>query len=268
MGNVINGRGPNVDDDDGDADSDVAVGGGSRSRTSAINPLTRGMERMSFSAPSNSWQGAAMPSMLNMGVSPSPYFVPASPMAPDPTFMMAHQQAMMVAKQAYQMAVAQQAMAAAGEEWERSSNVGGLSMGMGGMGGMSWMPSPMFPAGPQSMYAGSSIGGASNMGAGWGSASVYGETFGPPATITKRTPNVTSGGGDKRQSINGARTFPRSESTGNLSGLQQQAQRASYAGSGAPRQRTRTAPSNSPLPTQHVRFGERQAPPSSWRSGY
>jgi hypothetical protein len=40
--------------------------------------------------------------------------------------MAAHQQAMMFAKQAYQMAVAQQAMAAAAEEWERGSALSGI----------------------------------------------------------------------------------------------------------------------------------------------
>ncbi|CAG8704898.1 12351_t:CDS:2, partial [Acaulospora colombiana] len=58
-----------------------------------------------------------VPSMPNMNMM----------MGMDPSMMAAHQQAMMIAKQAYQMAVAQQAIAAAGEEWERSSNMGGFS---------------------------------------------------------------------------------------------------------------------------------------------
>ena len=63
-------------------------------------------------------------------------FTPPPPNA-DPAFLAAHQQAMLVAKQAYQFAVAQQAMQAAGDEWERGSNVsafagpGGMNMGMG-----------------------------------------------------------------------------------------------------------------------------------------
>ena len=56
----------------------------------------------------------------------------------DPQFLNAHQQAMLFAKQAYQMTVAQQALEAAGEEWERSSNIGGGGGGgsvIGGFGG-------------------------------------------------------------------------------------------------------------------------------------
>ena len=126
---------------------------------------------------------------------------PAPPMMPHPNqftqnteFLVAHQQAMMIAKQAYQMAVAQHAMAAAGDEWERNSNGSGFSgsqtygggsqlggsagfaghmnmnMGMfgmgggmggyGGFGGMG-MPNPgwpgasmLFPPGPRSAYGG------------------------------------------------------------------------------------------------------------------
>lgn len=59
-----------------------------------------------------------------------------SPMMPHPSqfgqnsdFLAAHQQAMLIAKQTYQMAVAQQALAAAGDEWERSSNAGGFGGG-------------------------------------------------------------------------------------------------------------------------------------------
>lgn len=66
-----------------------------------------------------------------------------APMVPtqfnnDPAYLAAHQRALLIAKQAYQMAVAQHAMQMAGEEWERSSNVGFSSGGSvygGGSGG-------------------------------------------------------------------------------------------------------------------------------------
>lgn len=140
------------------------------------------------------------------------------PSAADPNFLMAHQQAMMYAKQAYQMAVARQALAAAGEEWERGSNASfGSSLGMGGMlpqpgfggggpagfgmgmmgGGMGPMqggwgaPSMMFPpqASPRSsLYAtaafsdiGLGSGGGGGASGGWASRSAYGESFGPSA---------------------------------------------------------------------------------------
>ncbi len=58
----------------------------------------------------------------------------------DPALVHAHYQAMLFAKQAYQLTVAQQAMEAAGEEWERSSNMGGPSgsviSGFGGSGSL------------------------------------------------------------------------------------------------------------------------------------
>lgn len=118
----------------------------------------------------------------------SPFgMMPQPPVNADPAFLAAHQQAMLIAKQTYQMTVAHQAMAAANDEWERSSNVTGFtrggggappsiyggtpsmygmnmnvgmpSMGIGmgmpmmGMGMGMTMPS-MFPAPPASMYAG------------------------------------------------------------------------------------------------------------------
>ncbi|KAK6985191.1 hypothetical protein R3P38DRAFT_3450689 [Favolaschia claudopus] len=101
----------------------------------------------------------------------------------DPSFYAAHQQAMMIAKQAYLAAVGQQAMAAAGEEWERGSSVGGSvyrgggggsvyggngGSVYGGGGGMAgWGPS-LFPPGPQSMYDGGGGGAWSDYGRGGG----------------------------------------------------------------------------------------------------
>ncbi|KAJ6530674.1 hypothetical protein B0H19DRAFT_1273665 [Mycena capillaripes] len=159
LGNVINGRGPIADDDDdegGDSEEDVPIGqqqqqmmmGGmnpmgmgmgmgmpmnSMGMMGGMNPM--GMPMMGFAgspaagiSPAG-WAGAGpwqqqQPQML----SPAQFML--SPPAPapnsDPNFYAAHQQAMMIAKHAYQMAVAQQAMAAAGEEWERGSSVGGF----------------------------------------------------------------------------------------------------------------------------------------------
>lgn len=145
----------------------------------------------------------------NMVHPPSPYLMP--PPA-DPNFLAAHQHAMMYAKQAYQMAVAQQAMAAAGDEWERGSSIagyGGSSMisassspammsprfGMMPMGqGYGWTsPSSVYlPSSSQSTYGGlvNSGGGASINNSrsehgvsgpkNWPSSkSSYGESFGP-----------------------------------------------------------------------------------------
>ena len=256
--------------------------GGTRNRISAINPLAGSSSHMGFAgsnpiAAASPWQGIqnpVMPGMFNMGVNPSQFFVPPTAPPSDPSFFAAHQQAMMVAKQAYQMAVAQQAMAAAGDEWERGSNVGGFGaagMGVGSGMGMGWMP-PMFSMSAQSMYAGSSVGGGSNVGVGWGSSSVYGETFGP-ATIARRSQNPANmnfPSDNKHQlSSNPRSSVPRSESSGNLSSMQPSS-RSGGANKVAPRQRTRTAPSNAPLPPQHARFGGRHSPlpPSSWKPAH
>lgn len=126
----------------------------------------------------------------------------------DPAFVAAHQRAMLFAKQAYQMAVAQHAIAVAGEEWERGSN-GGFGSGGSAYGGSTasvyggagirptpgpgmgmmgmfmppgqWHGGPVMFPGAASMYGGglsstqSEFGGAS----GWASKSAYGDSFGP-----------------------------------------------------------------------------------------
>jgi hypothetical protein len=60
------------------------------------------------------------------------------PMVPqfnsDLSFFAAHRHAMMIAKQAYQVVVAQHAMAISGDQWERSSNIGGGSVSGGNTG--------------------------------------------------------------------------------------------------------------------------------------
>ncbi|KAK0185267.1 hypothetical protein F5146DRAFT_1144473 [Armillaria mellea] len=93
LGNVINGRGPIVDDDEEDT---------------PINQITSA--RMSTMGP---MMGAPMPLPDGLRSSRAWYMGPLPP-AGDPAFFAAHQHAMMYAKQAYQMAVAQQAMAAGG----------------------------------------------------------------------------------------------------------------------------------------------------------
>lgn len=215
----------------------------------------------------------------------------------NPAFAQAHQQAMLIAKQAYQMAVAQQAMKEAGDEWERGSSVsgwggGGTSrssvmpdftgggMGMMGMGGQQGGAGMMFPAGSRSVYGGSEYGGGggadnmSSVGGGWGSRSVYGENFGPS------TDNRTS-----RASMMMRPPMPASQSTGGLIGS---ASRDSVVGGGgAPggaggrpgmRPRTRTAPSSAQAPLTMMKGPVANAkkgsggglvghvtPPSSWR---
>ena len=187
----------------------------------------------------------------------------------DPRMFMAHQQAMMIAKQTYQLAVAQQAMRDAADEWERGSAISGwgggsrssvaapsvLGMGMN-MGGMNMnanqganpfgMPHPGgWPTGggggpgpsarsmyAASLYAGSEIGGPGGGGAmGWSTTnSVYGESFGAPRDRSSRT---------FRQSVlaqhgPGSGGAAARESGGGASGAARR--------EGA-RQRTRTAPS-------------------------
>ncbi|KZP10090.1 hypothetical protein FIBSPDRAFT_872943 [Athelia psychrophila] len=107
----------------------------------------------------------------------------------DATFLAAHQQAMLIAKQTYQMAVAQQAMAAAGEEWERNSNAGG------GFGGSS------YGGGGGSVYGGgggSAYGGGAASAYGGGGGSAYGggagSVFGGGSTYGGGGSNYGGGG--------------------------------------------------------------------------
>ena len=255
-------------------------------RMSMMNPMMfqNGISNgLNFNMPMGWQQPGMSPQMAmgNMGAAPQPFMIPPPPPNADQTYLAAHRQALMIAKQAYQYAVAQQAMAAAGEEWERGSSVsgftpsngmnmmGGMNYGMPGMGGMSglspamagmWGSRPMFPQGPQSTYAGSNIGAASELG--WGSASVYGENFGPSITAATRRAQATS---NARKSVAGdlngiafPSSFQRSESSGNLNGTARNLPVRS-----APRQRTRTAPSNGRVPEQHGRLPP--MPPSSWK---
>ncbi|KAF4604607.1 hypothetical protein EYR40_003381 [Pleurotus pulmonarius] len=265
LGNVINGRGPIVDDDEDD-DQPINQVYGARMGMNPMMPggMPMGMGGLPNGSPgwNNSWQqGQLMPGQ----------FMPPPPT--DPAFLAAHQQAMMYAKQAYQMAVAQQAMAAAADEWERSSNIGGFgsggsvyggsvyggspslpSMGMG-MGG--WGSGMMFPPGPRSMYGGAAQseygGGMGGGGGGWGSKSVYGESFGPSNT---RDNNRMSRGNllQMKQGYGQQR-----DSTYSTSGNQQQ---ASATPRGSSRPRTTSTPA-SPARAPGMR---KAPPPSSWKA--
>ncbi|CAL1694863.1 unnamed protein product [Somion occarium] len=254
FGNLVNGRGPLPDDED----EDVPLNN-MGPRMSMMNPM------MSFTppTPNMAWRPptmmGGMPGMP--GMPPGMMFPGPAPNA-DPAFLAAHQQAMLVAKQAYQYAVAQQAMAQANEEWERGSTAtsafgggggyGGMGMGMNPMGmfpnpyGMpGWTGSMMFPNTAQTMYAGSVAGSDIGGNGGWGSRSVYG---GPG----DRSSQILRGG-------NAGFSDSRSEAFGPISSPTQPLRPA-------PRPRTKTAPSEGPLPAQHAR-SRPAPPPSSWRSG-
>jgi hypothetical protein len=167
-----------VDDDD-----DMPINQTINPRMSSLSPMMAMGNpmamQMGFGGSPNlapgGWGGQNMGNM-NMGMGGTPQMLsPAQFMVPppaDPNFLAAHQHAMMIAKQAYQMAVAQQAMAAAADEWERGSTVGGFGGGGGGgsvYGGSGVSPAAMMQ--PQFGMMGMMQGG----GGGWpASASVYG----------------------------------------------------------------------------------------------
>ena len=176
---------------------------------------------------------AGMNMNLNMGVrgmGPGMGMGPGVGMV-DPRMFVAHQQAMMIAKQTYQLAVAQQAMREAGDEWERGSAVSGwgggggsrssmaapsvlgmgMNMGMNMNANLGGNPFSMPPgawsggggSAARSMYAGSvyaasEAGGGGAMG--WSTTnSVYGESFGSPRDRSSRGfrqgPTQQGGGG-------------------------------------------------------------------------
>ncbi|KAI0370041.1 hypothetical protein BV20DRAFT_1019509 [Pilatotrama ljubarskyi] len=274
LGKIVNGRGPIATDDDDDGAGMENMG----PRMSMFNPM----------------MGAGMGPMGPISVTPpTPMaFTPQTPqgmfnppgnfmfqMVPpnaDPAFLAAHQQAMLAAKQAFQMAVAQQALAAANEEWERGStatsafggfgmNGGmfpgvapgfGMNMGMGlGVGGP-WQSPMMFPS-SQSMYAGSVIGGSelgvnnASAGRGWGSRSVYGEPTGYSGSPADRASMAFR---NAQFMGNGYGSGARSEVGGPTSGR-----------GGQSRARTRTNPSDAPLPAPHAK-SRGGPPPSSWNT--
>lgn len=177
----------------------------------------------------------------------------------DPSFFAAHQRAMMIAKQAYQMAVAQHAMTVAGDEWERNSNVGGASVyggggssiygGMGGVGGvgggMLSVPGMSMPAMmPNQWPTGSAFPGrisSSQSEYGGGSRSVYGESFGP--SMSSRSGHVPSAYGVPSSSV------------------------SAYGGNARPRAKTGASqPSNLQTHTPGRSPARKIAPPSSWKN--
>ncbi|KAI0931168.1 hypothetical protein AcW2_000110 [Taiwanofungus camphoratus] len=276
LGKIVNGHGPIADDDDNEEDRPHD---NMPPRMSMMPPMMGMPGAPNMTPPSPmAWQSpqAGTPGMLT----PQQFMFPMMQPNADPAFLAAHQQAMMFAKQAYQMAVAQQAMAAAEEEWERGSTVatsilgggrgamstmsgmggmtpmfpqggfgmGGMGMGMGMQGG--WGGSMMFPNSARSMYAGSVAGSELGAGArsGWGSRSAYGEPTG-------------FAGGDRASTFRTSQFgFPQQppvpqQPTGQTGGQPH--------GRSGPRPRTRTAPTGPPSE------GPRRPPPppSSWKAG-
>ena len=340
LGKVINGTGPiEDDDDDDDEDEDdgrpmnvpprmsMAMGMGMNRNVpfpSAAAPMGfQGQWNASAGAPqpfsnqlgslsmqnllgANAGAGVGMNGGMNMGAGMNMNLnsMGAGVGMVDPRMFMAHQQAMMIAKQTYQLAVAQQAMRDAADEWERGSAISGwgggnrssvaapsvLGMGMGmGMNMNSnvganpfGMPPNAWPAGggggggaaarsmyAGSMYAASEIGAPGGTGAmGWSTTnSVYGESFGAPRDRSSR---VLRQGAAAQHGPGGGR-----ESGGSPSGVPKRE---------GPRQRTRTAPSSGGGQQQRAsvgagggaaggakRRGEDHglvgiiSPPSSWR---
>lgn len=176
-------------------------------RMSTVNPMMAMANPMAMQmgfggAPSPAWGSGLNQPML----SPAQFMIP--PPA-DPNFFAAHQHAMQIAKQAYQMAVAQQAMAAAADEWERGSAIGGFGGGGSVYGG-----------GGGSVYGGSTYGGGGSsasmmtpnygmmnmmqgQGGGWsssasvygGARSIYGATLSPGDGMISSSRSEYGGGG-------------------------------------------------------------------------
>ncbi|KAH9058273.1 hypothetical protein EDB87DRAFT_1685411 [Lactarius vividus] len=294
LGNVINGTGPIDDDDDGGEDDDdddrpmnvpprmsMAMGMGMNrnvpfpsapmgfqgqwpASASAPQPFANQFSSQSMQNLLGANAGAGMNMAAGMNMNPNMNMGGSGMGMVDPRMFMAHQQAMMIAKQTYQLAVAQQAMRDAADEWERGSAISGWGGGSGarssiaapsvlGMGmnmgmnvngvGPFGMPPGAWPAGgggsaARSMYAGSvyaasEIGGVPGGGGamGWSTTnSVYGESFGAPRDRSSRA--FRQGPGPQQHGPGGAQAR---ESGSGTSGTAKR--------EGA-RQRTRTAPSS------------------------
>ncbi|KAL0576469.1 hypothetical protein V5O48_005513 [Marasmius crinis-equi] len=283
LGNVINGKGPLVADDD---DEDLPIGGqypNPTGRVNMMNPMMMMPPNSNFPAPFGWNQAGGFPTggpQLQMP-SPAQFMVPPPS---DPAFFAAHQQAMMFAKQAYQMAVAQQAMAAAADEWERGSAIGFSSSqsmygGFGGGatgsvygglgGGNGWSTgSVVFPGGGNrtSGYgfsgARSEYGGG---GGGWGGGSVVGgSSYSPQERArTQSTMNPGNRIGYMNQRDSMMHNLPPpppipQQKTG-------PAGRSGGPPGGGGRNRTVSQPA-SPSPNRTARNGK-VAPPSSWKTG-
>ena len=256
FGKLVNSRGPLIRND---SDDELAPGG---RRTGGAMP---GMLTPHGWAPAP-WQQQMGTGMSSM--SPTPQFN-------DQAFVAAHQRAMMYAKQAYQMAVAQHAIAVAGDEWERGSNAGfgsggsayggssasvyggggmaigppGPGMGMMGMPNMGMLMPPgqwhsgpvMFPS-TASIY-GSGIGSTqSEFGGagGWASKSAYGDSFGP----SPRSSYLHAGHGSAASAYGGS--APRPGPT--------------------PRQRAQTGVAPPSSTSSRSPGRSRVPPPSSWKN--
>lgn len=246
FGKIVNGRGPIVHNG---SDDDLVPQHGQQM---SINPMI-GMDGTIPGMNAHAWGPWQQPMPTSMGPMITSQF------SPDQTFFAAHQHAMMIAKRAYQMTVAQHAMALAGDEWERGSNIGsgsvygggggsvysGMGGGGGGMGmlsipGMS-MPGMMpnqWSTGPV-MFPGQISGTQSEFGG--GSGSVYGQSFGP--SMSSRSGYAASAYG-----------VPNSTAS-------------SYGGGTRPRAKTGASqPSNFQPQMPSRNPGRKAAPPSSWKS--
>ena len=285
-----------VDDDDDDLPINQSMNVGSR--MSAVNPMMAMGSPMGMGMPMSfggspmgpgGW-GGNMGSMGNMSQS---MLSPAQFMAPppaDPSFLMAHQQAMMIAKQAYQMAVAQQAMAAAADEWERGSAIGGYGGGgsvyggsaYGGSNAPSMMGSPynmmgMMQQGGRWASAASAYGGGgggqmfnssrSEYGGGgrttgnWSSSkSSYGEAFGPSSDPYARKGGQTPK--SQLRSISQPRDSGYFPPVPPLPASQNQNGRSSPDLRSGTRQRTTSQPASQP---RGLVTPKKAPPPSSWK---
>ncbi|KAL0069367.1 hypothetical protein AAF712_003387 [Marasmius tenuissimus] len=283
LGNFINGKGPVVDDDD----EDMPIGGQYPSAGNQMNMNMNMMNPMMMMPPNGGfpapfgWNPTGG-SQLQLP-SPSQFMVPPPT---DPSFFTAHQQAMMYAKQAYQMAVAQQAMAAAAEEWERGSAVGGFSSSQSMYGGFG-------PATTGSVYGG--FGG----GNGWSTGSVMfpqggSRTPGYGGFSGAKSEYGGGGGGRATSSVYGGSSYgpqerARTQSTMNPSNrMSMMSQRDSMMlnmpppppipqqktgptgrsggpATGGTRNRTVSQPA-SPANNRNARPGK-HGPPSSWKPG-
>ncbi|KAG1886246.1 hypothetical protein F4604DRAFT_1725473 [Suillus subluteus] len=244
FGKIVNGRGPIVHNG---SDEDLVPQHGQRM---SINPMM-GMDGMMPGMNAPAWGSWQQPIPTGMGP------MVASQFSPDQSYFVAHQRAMMIAKQAYQMAVAQHAMALAGDEWERGSNIGSGSVygggggsvysGMGG-GGMSMLgvPGMSMPGMMPNQWSTGSVMFPGRINStqsefGGGSRSVYGESFGP--SMSSRSSHTPSGHG-----------VPNNPAS-------------SYGGGSRPRAKTGASqPSNLQPPMPGRNPGRKAAPPSSWKS--
>ncbi|ELU40256.1 hypothetical protein AG1IA_05712 [Rhizoctonia solani AG-1 IA] len=216
LGNVINGPGPFPNDDDEDA-----ISMGHSQMGHAMGMMGMGWNQSGFFPPGGAGFGGPPgfptsqtmpflhPQMTGQPM-PIPFMPPPPPPGANEVYLQAHQQAMMIAKQTYLQAVAQQAMAAATEQWERSSNMGGSvyggsqsSMGMGGMG---MMGMPMMGMYASSSYAASAYEGSV---AGWGSASAYGGPSGPRSVYGGSGARSEFGGGVRSKPAGPGQNRPR-----------------------------------------------------------